>query len=331
MVGTLELGGIKANAGEKTHGFWKIAETPSLNIQLPIFMINGRQKGPTLCITAGTKPCVYAGIEACIRISGMIDPDSLSGNLITCPILDIPSFNTRTPDVCAIDLKAIPRQPEETGTMSNIIGRARTTITSMANYSIDLHGGDLDENLIEGIVISGWTGDIRRDEQVIQMVKWFRPSAWQRRPTRDVEPLPNILTESGGGGKLTESQILFHVDGVLNVMKGLRMIAGEPKPAIRPEFVYGLGQRHTLRASRGGLYYSNTVAGASLNDGQVIGTIRNVFGETLETIVSPVKGRIIAYWDENKVVNSGDIIGIVYAPDEETDFDPRPPRAWKFI
>jgi hypothetical protein len=33
--------------------------------------------------------------------------------------------------------------------MSNIIGQARIKLMSMADCTIDLHGGDIDENLIE--------------------------------------------------------------------------------------------------------------------------------------------------------------------------------------
>jgi predicted deacylase len=329
LAGNLQVGTLKASTGEKTHGFWKIAETPSSTIELPIFLIRGKGEGPSLCVMAGTKPCVYAGVEACIRISSIIKAQELAGSLIACPVLDIPSFNTQTPDVCSIDLTPVPRQPEETGTMSNIIGQARIKLMSTVDYAIDLHGGDIDENLMEGIVISGWTGDSSYDEKVIQMVKWFRPKAWQRRPTRTAKIVPNILTESGGGGKLQESQIQFHVEGVLNVMRGLKMIPGAPKPEVRPDFVYGIGTRHTLRARRGGIYYGKTVAGAELEKGQIIGTIGNVFGETVETITSPVDGRIIAYWDENKVMNSGDIIGVVYVPDEETEYSVRPPEGWR--
>lgn len=329
MAGSLEVGGLRADTGEKRWGFWRIAETPSSWIELPVFLVSGREEGPTLCVTAGAKPCIYAAIEACIRISRMIGADKLNGSLVTCPILDIPSFNTQTPDVCAIDLKPVPRYPEETGSMSNIIGQARRKLMSMADYAIDLHGGDIDENLIEGIVISGWTGDYDYDAKVIQMVKWFRPKAWQRIPTRLPKMTPSILVESGGAGKLDENQIQFHVNGVLNVMKGLKMIAGVPEPAIRPDFTYGIGQRHTLRAGHGGIYYSKVTAGANFQERQTVGKIGNVWGEEIDTIASPVSGRIIAYWDENKVVNTGDVIGVVYAPDEETDFTVDPPKSWK--
>jgi len=326
MVGTIEVGNLKVNTGEKIRGFWKIAETPSSDIEIPIFLISGKGDGPTLCVTAGSKPCVYSGIDACIKISNMVDPAKLNGNLITCPIVDIPSFNTQTPDVCSIDLKPIPRRPRESGSISNIIGKARNKLISMADYAIDLHGGELDENLIEGIVISGWTGDADYDEKVIQLVKWFRPNAWQRSPRLATKTIPSILIESGGGGKLEESQVAFHVDGLLNVMKGLKMIEGAPEPPIKPEFVYGIGQRHQLRANRGGIYYSNVTAGDHLEEGQVIGTIGNVFGETVEEIISPVTGRIIAYWDENKVMNMGDNIGVIYGTDEETDYTVEPPK-----
>jgi predicted deacylase len=328
MVGILEVGNLRANTGEKINGYWKIAETPSSDISIPIFLINGKGKGPTLTITAGSKPCVYAGIEACIRISKMINPNELNGNIITCPVLDIPSFNTITPDVCAIDLKPIPRAPNEMGSISNIIGKARSKLMSMADYSVDLHGGDLDENLIEGIVISGWTGDVSYDEKVIQMVKWFMPKAWQRRPIRTPINVPNILIESGGGGKLEEHQIEFHIKGLLNVMKGLGMIDGELEASIQPEFVYGIGRRYEIRAGRGGIYYSKVFAGDHLTKGQVIGKIGNLFGEIVETICSPVTGRIIAYWDENKVLNTGDIIGVVYSSDNEKDYTIKPPKGW---
>ena len=107
------------------------------------------------------------------------------------------------------------------------------------------------------------------------------------------------------------------------------MIEGAPEPPIKPEFVYGIGQRYQLRANRGGIYYSKVTAGDHLEKGQVIGTIGNVFGETVEKITSPVSGRIIAYWDENKVMNTGDNIGVIYGTDEETNYTVKPPKDWR--
>ena len=58
------------------------------SVKIPIIAINGKNNGPTLCITAGVHPTEYSCIEASLQVSREIDINNLSGKLIILPILN---------------------------------------------------------------------------------------------------------------------------------------------------------------------------------------------------------------------------------------------------
>lgn len=75
----IEIGQIRAEAGTKQNGWLEIAGE---DLKLPLTLISGRKEGKTLLISAGIHGAEYIGVQTLLEISGEIDPDTLSGNVI---------------------------------------------------------------------------------------------------------------------------------------------------------------------------------------------------------------------------------------------------------
>ena len=75
----IEIGQIRAEAGTKQNGWLEIEGE---DLKLPLTLISGRKEGKTLLISAGIHGAEYIGVQTLLEISGEIDPDTLSGNVI---------------------------------------------------------------------------------------------------------------------------------------------------------------------------------------------------------------------------------------------------------
>jgi predicted deacylase len=97
MSRLVKIGELDAGPGTKRFGTTKVAETSTYNVKIPIMVVNGRAEGPTLCLTGGTRPVEYPGIEAVIRLANRLNPEKLRGTVIGVPIMNMPGL-ARVPE-----------------------------------------------------------------------------------------------------------------------------------------------------------------------------------------------------------------------------------------
>ena len=122
-------------------------------VHIPFTVIKGANEGPTLCVTAGTHPTEYAGIDAAIRLSNEVKPEKLKGRLIIVPVVNLPGFWERSylspidgVDVCNSYRNKGGRRD---GTIGEMIADILVNgILSKADYHLDLHGTDTNESCI---------------------------------------------------------------------------------------------------------------------------------------------------------------------------------------
>jgi hypothetical protein len=118
--------------------------------------------------------------------------------------------------------------------------------------------------------------------------------------------IPAVFCEVGSEGRLEESLVEFTVEGVLNVMKTLRMIPGPARD--QPAQVLRGGQ--VLFASRAGLFLNYSRPAQRLQPGQVLGRIVDLRGQTVEEIQAPAEG-VITNTITLGVANSGDMLYVI--------------------
>jgi predicted deacylase len=147
--------------------------------------------------------------------------------------------------------------------------------------------------------------------------------------------IPAILAEAGGVGQLQEDAIQLLVNGVVNVMRHIGMIddanfefhtetnskSEANKTVRRPVATTKASAADTavstlltkfewVYTKSTGVWYPKVAPGDAVRKGEQIGTVGDLFGDTLEEIVSPVNGVVLFLTINPSVLENGLLMGI---------------------
>jgi predicted deacylase len=259
-----------------------------------------------------------------------LDPKKISGTVILMPVLNLPAFRARTPFVCPIDNvnpnRVFPGDPR--GSYSEQMTHALINeFVVHADAYVDLHGGDIPEALVPFVICRSGNDDVSERSKAITMAfglpyvltvdKPVQPSKGSSSYAAAAEKgVPSILAEAGGVGQMQEDAVELLVNGVVNVMRHLGMIAGE-HPHLNPLPNKGeegsatvLTKFEWVYTKSAGVWYPKVGAGDVVNKEEQIGTVGDLFGDTLERIISPVNGVVLFLTINPSVLENGLLMGI---------------------
>ena len=269
-------------------------------VRVPYTLVRGVHNGPTLCITGGVHGTEYAGIAAAIRLSNEVKPEDLEGKLVIIPVVNVPAFNERQ-YICPID--GVNIQGSWPGKADGSIGhriayRVFSEFISRADYYLDLHGGDIHES---EVAFSHFhrIGDSNIDSKSEGMARALgfkyvtvsegeggKGCSYRVGPEHGV---PSALCELCQGSKLLLEEASRVLDGIVNVMRYLNMIEGAPRTFENQKII----ATKKIGVKRGGLLYSRVKPGDTLLEGEVLGEVKNLKGEVIETVYAPSKGVVL--------------------------------------
>ena len=291
-------------AGERATGRFTFAGDDGLaKYEWPYIAIAGKSSGPTVLVTAGMHAAEYTGIEAAIRLGRATAPEDVHGILLVIPLLNRPGFYERSIYVNPEDgdnlNRLFPGDPKGKWG-SRFAHRLLTEIVTRCEYAIDLHAGDLIEDLTP-FVIYRETGEAALDDRIRKMAntygaRWAVKSA----PTGErpgslyalaaLNGVASMLAESGGRGLLIEKDVVRHVRGVTNVLRAIGALDGAPKPVAPPRVVNSFDW---LRSPEEGIFHSRVRVDQRVAVGDVVGELVDLVGEPLATIKAPVSGVVL--------------------------------------
>lgn len=301
----IHIGSLSAQDGKHVTGYLDIAAQQDQATRIPVSIIKGLQDGPTLALMAGTHGAEYAPILALQSLADHIDPTTLKGTLILVHIANPSSFYQRTIYFNPVDGKNLNRAfpGNKNGSQSKRIAYVLTTeVIEQADYFVDMHSGDGNEDLRPYIYmprtentdldneIAGMAQAFGLDHIVIDKSAVTAPDASVFTDmTALSRGIPAMTTEIGGMGSSDARWVNGNIKGALNLMRHLGMIDGE----ILPEnpIIY-LEDYQVINAPENGLFEAAVDRGAMVEKGTILGTITSPFGETITPIRAPFKGVI---------------------------------------
>jgi uncharacterized protein len=244
----------------------------------------------------------------------------LRGTVVSLPLIDVPAFLPRSPFVCPIDGKNpnrfFPGNPN--GTFSEVMDDAIfRTVIDPADVLIDLHGGDMVEALVPFSIYSV-SGNDDVDARSVALGRAFGlPYLIASRPqpggiggttahAAAAAGIPSIIAESGSSGLLTEPETQLMVDGIENALRSLGMLDGE----VRRNEPVEIEQFTWLRSPVEGMWYPSVEVGARVLEGQNIGRIGNLYGDTLTEISAPHDGVVLFITSAPAMSQDGLIIAV---------------------
>jgi predicted deacylase len=303
---TFKVGTASANRGEKVSGTIEVPAGSDAALSIPVVVVHGAKPGPVLALVAGSHGTEYASIIALEKLIGMLNPADVSGTVIIVPLINIPSFEQKVPHVNPVDKKSMNRfyPVKMDGTQTE---RASYLITKQVvdqcDHLIDLHGGDTDESLRP---YSYWTktGNERQDQISREMVLAFgldhiiisteRPKDPQAsrylENTATTRGKPSITAEAGHAGTVETDDVNVLIDGCLNVMRYLKMMAGTATMVQRPVWVEKIA---TLASEQTGIFYPLVKRGTYVEQGMKVGYVTDYHGNVTFEARAPAAGIIL--------------------------------------
>jgi predicted deacylase len=286
-------------------------------LEHPAYEAHGARDGPHVALIGGIHGCEYSSIAAVTRFMNELDPTELAGSITAVPVVSMESFRQRSPFVVPVDGKNLNRSFPGTydGTYTDALARSIfDRVIEPADVLLDLHGGDMvealepfaiydaspDEDRAHAIALAFGLPYVVRQELDESGLGGMTSSAAAR------AGIPGVIAEAGGCGQLEDSATSLLVDGVRNVLRHLEMLPGEPAPP-RSRIV---GKFVWVRASQQAWWQPVVAAGDEVAEGQIVGTLRTLYGDVLEELRAPRDGVVLFLTTSPAVNVDGPLLGL---------------------
>ena len=272
--------------------------------RLPFLYVIGATPGPTLLVLGAVHGDEYEGVETIPEVFHRIAPDTLRGALLMVPICNIPAYEAvlRNSPIDGLNLaRVFPGDPNGTITQRIAYWIAQKLIKP-ADFVIDLHSGGVTAE-IPALIGFTHSNDALGRQSRAGALAFGAPVVWEHPPPmppgRTLSAatdfgVPAIYTEAGGGGYARPSDVSCFTTGVINVMKHLDMLDGQPQLQPITHHLSGDGNMDSVISTSAAGYFRSEVA--LLDDvsaGQRLGTVRDPFGEVMTEITTENAGVVI--------------------------------------
>lgn len=278
------------------------------DLKMPIEVVSGVQDGPTLFVSSTIHGDEINGIEIVRRLLDYVEIDKICGTLIAIPIVNIFGFNDHSrylPD--RRDLNRCFPGIKNGSLASQLAYKFMQEIVLKSDYGIDIHSGSFHRSNYPQVRTN------IDDEINLELAKVFNAPAIINSNLRDGSlrsagmqaNIPIILYEAGEILRFDENATKTGLNGILNVMEKIGMIAKAPQDDAKKIFV--ALSSSWLRASQSGVFISNIKLGDMVQKGQIIGSISNPFGDNKIEIRVNEDGMVIGL-TMMPLVNKGDAL-----------------------
>lgn len=262
--------------------------------RIPLVVIRGTEKGPTLGVTAAVHGDELNGISTIFKLIEEIDPKKLKGTLVLVPISNVPGYLANQRYFSDnVDLNRImPGKPE--GKTSDLYAHYFTSkIISKFNYLLDLHTashGRVNSLYIRADIENEETRTLAYLQNPQIIVKKFDEDGTLRSWANE-NGIPAITIEIGNSNAFQHTLIDETLDGVLNTMRHYGMIVGEVKDMIANAVL--CDRSYWIYSQKGGIVDVLPDLADEVKAGEVIAKVYDVFGQVKEKIVADKTGVVI--------------------------------------
>jgi uncharacterized protein len=323
LVGAADftVGSATARSGQKATGYIAVPAGVDAAASIPVIVVNGARPGPVLALVAGSHGAEYASILALQKLAQAADPAEISGTLIVVPLINLPAFTQKVPHLNPVDGKNMnrfyPGRPDGTQT-ERVSWAIAKQVVEKCDYLIDLHGGDLDENLRR---YSYWaaTGKGAQDAESRAIVLAFGLDHIIlqdfRTPvapggavtiTRFAAGLgkPCVTAEAGHAGVSDTDDVDALIQGCWNVARRLKMLSGPVFPVEHPLW---LARVSIVTSDLDGVFYPLVGPEAYVSQGMKIGYVTDYFGKKVWEATSPIAGAAPSLKKGDTIAHIGEI------------------------
>jgi uncharacterized protein len=278
-------------------------------IGLTIRVAVGSRDGPRMAMLGLQHGDEYSGMEISNRVFDSVDVKQFKGSLISIPVSNPLAFNAAEraspPPMGYENLnmnRVWPGDPKGL-LMERIAAQIWDQAIKDSELVVDLHEGG--RGFMARYIHSRGTPETERlvGEHNRRLYRLFgqgvpvlggintRPSMMGSLSIQaGLVGIPTLSPELGGGGRLWESLVQTGVQGVKNAMIGLGMLNEEPVGSDADQLVSDGSS--WPKTQHGGVMYNTCELGAVVDEGKLLGVLKDTAGRVLEECRAPYRSVI---------------------------------------
>lgn len=263
-------------------------------IHIPVMVARGTQISPVLGITAAVHGNELNGIPVIQRLFNEIDVNTLRGVIIAIPVVNIPSYiRKKRRFVDGVDLNHI-MPGKANGNVSQVYAyRFIERVISKFDYLLDLHTashGRVNSYYIRADLSETRTNDLA-NLQNAQIIVHNPPKDGTLRGAAADMGIPAITLEVGNPSTFQKKMIKSGVEGIHNVLGYLKMTDDELIKTKEQTII--CDKSYWIFTDTGGLLTVHVELCQMLQKGDLIATLRGVFGNMIKQYFAPENGIVI--------------------------------------
>ncbi|MDD2954917.1 MAG: succinylglutamate desuccinylase/aspartoacylase family protein [Oscillospiraceae bacterium] len=309
MKDKITVGPLTASPGERVQGYYPV---PGSDMRIPVTVINGDGDGKRVLVTSGVHGGEYPGIQASIELAGELTPRGMQGAVILVHPVNVTGFEAKNSACFPEDGKNLNRlfPGDPNGTLGERVAWCMTEdFHSQADFYIDLHAGNADEELTKLAFVPGACDPEVARASLAAAAYVDVPLAIRSGSINGacgsaaaVHGVPGILLERGGNGIWSRQEVDDNKADVKNLLRYLGVLPGQAEK-------YGDGPAYVtnalyLNAGETGCFIPFVRAGEDVKKGQLMAEIRDYFGRVLAAYYSEIDGRIF-YMKSSLAIQGG--------------------------
>jgi len=302
-------------------------------IAFPMGVIEGANDGPTICIVGGVHGAESCGVAGAIDLYNYLKPENVSGKVIICTCFNRGALEQHVPFIVPQDNKSpllgdrrtLPDDATYSDYMTHFF---QTRILDDVDYFVELHGGDVSEDLMD-FVMYPVTGNDEVDKKSQQIAEVFDIRTVLRLPvdtpstpgTKVLEAsfvnmatrgVPSLLAESGQFGIYNPKNAATHLKGLKNILVSVGILN---EKIVKTNDRFCVKYISSMRSNYNGLWYPTKSIGDIVYKDELIGEIRDYFGETIQQIFAP-QDSLVTAMRSNLYINLGHAMYYLAEPKE---------------
>lgn len=285
-------------------------------INLPVLLVRGIRSGKTLVVTGAIHGDEYEGPQTIFDAYHALDPQEMRGDFLSVPVSNPPAFwnGTRTSPLDGANLARVFPGDLHTSPSSIIAHHLAHSIIARADFYLDIHSAGI--RWMMPTLVGYNANDPRSREAAWAFgtpVIWGHPVI---APGRTVSfatdrNIPWLYTEARGGGRVDPTDLRLFREGVFNLLSYLEILPGQPSKAEVKWHLFGDGNTDQgLASSHRGFCVSTVEAMQAVHQGEELGRVYNLLGETLQTFRAPCDG-IVAMVRKYPIVEPGEPLFLI--------------------
>ncbi|MCI5058830.1 MAG: succinylglutamate desuccinylase/aspartoacylase family protein [Flavobacteriales bacterium] len=287
---------LKSFEKGKKHEFFfdMVSDGLGIPISMPVIVLKGRFDGPTLGITAVVHGNELNGLSVIQNLVKEIDCEELSGTIVAIPVVNVPSFHVHTRRfIDNEDLNRIfPGKPKGNRS-AQYVYQFMEGVAKKFDYLIDLHTAS-NGRINSYYIRANLNSKIEKEMAMLQnaeIVLHVPPKDGTLRDAVSELGIHAITVEVGDPNRFQKGVVRSSMSGIFNVLTYLKMLEDDIELLDEPPVICSSSE--WLYTDHGGVLEVKVKLCEKVEQGEVIATLKDVFGNLIKSYHAPNDGIVI--------------------------------------